>query len=29
MGFEEWGIGEFGVGFNFIWKNLKIIKNNF
>lgn len=28
MGCEEWGVGEFGVGFNFIWKNLKIIKNN-
>ena len=29
MGCEEWGVGEFGIGFNFIWKNLKIIKNNF
>ena len=29
MGCEEWGVGEFGVGFKFIWKNLKIIKNNF
>lgn len=28
MGCEEWGVGEFGIGFNFIWKNLKIIKNN-
>ena len=28
MGCEKWGVGEFGVGFKFIWKNLKIIKNN-
>lgn len=28
MGCEEWRVGEFGVGFKFIWKNLKIIKNN-